>query len=90
MILANTRTKILMTTEYPQEIGELAGTKYQVESSVQHDEGETTGMGSARIQHAFKVDLNEVRKLRPGEAFLIRQQHACKLRVARVEATTGH
>jgi hypothetical protein len=73
-----------MATDYPEEVGQLAGTIYQIESSIQHDEGETTGMGSARIQHAFKVDMNEAGKLRAGEAFLIRQRHACKLRVARV------
>jgi hypothetical protein len=39
---------------------------YQLESSIQHEEGELTGLGSARVQHAFKVDMNEVANLKPG------------------------
>jgi hypothetical protein len=80
-VLANTRTKLLMATDFPEEIGELAGTYYQVESSFQHSEGDITGMGSARIQHAFKIDMNEAAQLRPGEAFLIRQRFAAKIKV---------
>jgi len=81
-ILANCVTKILMASDFPEYIAELAGTKYQVESSIQHEGGEATGMGSARIQHAFKIDMNEAAKLQTGEAFLIRQRHAVKLKVS--------
>ena len=80
-VLANTRTKLLMATDFPQEIGELAGTYYQVESSFQHSDGDITGVGSARIQHAFKIDMNEAAQLRPGEAFLIRQRYTAKIKV---------
>ena len=85
LVLANTRTKILMATDFPEDIAQLAGTKYQVEASVQHNEGEPTGMGSARIQHTFKVDMNEAAQLKAGQAFIIRQRHQCKVQVARVE-----
>lgn len=81
LVLANTRTKLLMATDYPEDVGTLAGTILQLESSVQHKEGDPTGMGSARVQHSFKVDMNEVARLQPGEAFLIRQRHAAKLKV---------
>lgn len=84
-VLANTRTKLLMASDFPEEVAKLAGTRYQVESSIQHNEGETTGMGSARIQHAFKIDMNEAGRLQPGEGFIIRQRYAAKLRMARVE-----
>ncbi len=84
LILSNTRTKILMASDYPEEVAQLAGTIYQVESSVQHDSGEATGMGSARVQHAFKVDMNEAARLQPGEGFIIRQRYAAKLRISRV------
>jgi len=80
-VLANTRTKILMGTDFPQEVAELAGTIYQVESSVQVDEGQVTGKGSARVQHQFKVDMNEAGQLKSGEAFVIRQRHAIKTRI---------
>lgn len=84
MVLANTRTKILMASDFPEEVATLAGTIYQIESSMQHEQGEATGMGSARIQHAFKVEMNEAGKLQAGEGFIIRQRHAAKLKVAQV------
>ncbi len=40
-----------------------------------------TGSGSARIQHSFKIDMNEAAKLRAGEAFVIRQRYAIKVKV---------
>ena len=83
-ILSNTTTQILMKSNFPEDIGKMAGTRYQLESSIQHDEGEATGQGSARIQHAFKVDMNEVAKMSAGEAFLIRNRYACKLKVERI------
>ena len=85
LILANTRTKILMATEYPEDVAQLAGTAYQLESSIQHEEGETTGLGSTRVQHAFKVDMNEVARLKAGQAFFIRQRNAAKIQVRQVE-----
>ena len=81
LILANTRTKLLMATDFPEEIAELAGTIQQIEASIQHEEGQATGMGSARVQHAFRVDMNEAAQLLTGEAFLIRQRRAVKLKV---------
>jgi hypothetical protein len=85
LVLANTRTKFLMTSEFPEEVAALAGTSYQLESSLQHEEGELTGLASARVQHAFKVDMNEVANLKPGQAFVIRQRHAAKIQVKRIE-----
>lgn len=84
-ILSCTRTKLLMVSDFAEEMAKLAGTKYQAESSIQHEEGAPTGMGSVRIQHAFKIDPNEVASLRPGEGFLIRQRRQAKLRTALVE-----
>ena len=84
LVLANTRTKLLMASDFPQDVAELAGTIQQIESSMQHDEGEATGMGSARKQHAFRIDMNEAARLQPGEAFLIRQRYMVKLKVKRI------
>lgn len=84
LVLANTRTKILMATDFPEEVAELAGTIYRVESSMQHEEGEVTGKGSARVQHSFKIDMNEAAKLQPGEAFVLRQRYAVKAQVRRI------
>ncbi|MEM9774968.1 MAG: hypothetical protein AAF902_10330 [Chloroflexota bacterium] len=84
LVLANTRTKILMATDFPEEVGTLAGTILQLESSMQHMDGDTTGAGSSRIQHAFKIDMNEVAALRAGEAFVIRQRRAGKVHIRRI------
>jgi len=84
LILANTRTKILMATDFPEAIAKLAGTEYQPESSYQHLEGEQTGVGTTRIQHTFKIDPNEVAKLPAGQAFIIRQREVAKFYVHRV------
>jgi len=81
LILANTRTKLLMASDFPEEVAQLAGTIYQIEASIQHEEGLATGMGSARVQHAFRVDMNEAAQLLPGETFLIRQRNAVKVRI---------
>lgn len=86
LILANTRTKLLMATDFPEEVAELAGTIYQLEASIQHTEGDLTGVGSARVQQAFRVDMNESARLQAGEAFLIRQRYAAKIKI---KQTTG-
>jgi hypothetical protein len=89
LIMANTRTKILMATDFPEEVAQLAGTMYGIEASIQHQDGEATGSGSARVQHQFRVDMNEVARLQPGEAFLIRQRYAAKFKVKPVGKITG-
>jgi hypothetical protein len=81
LILANTRTKLLLASDYPEEVAQLAGTLYQIEASLQHAEGLATGMGSARVQHAFRINMNEAAQLLPGEAFVIRQRHAVKVKI---------
>jgi len=85
LVLANTRTKLLMASDFPEDVAQLAGTVFQIEASTQIMNGDATGMGSARTQHAFKIDMNEAGKLSAGEAFLIRQRHVAKLKVRRIE-----
>lgn len=84
LILANTRSKLLLATEHPEEVAKLAGTVFQLEASLQHEEGRPTGLGTVRPQHAFRVDLNDVGRLGRGGAYLIRQRHAAKLRISPV------
>lgn len=78
-ILANTKTKILMATDFPEDVGQIAGTRQILEHSYQHDEGLVTGVGTSRLQHQHMISLNDVARLAPGEAFLIRQR--CSARV---------
>ena len=84
-ILANTRTKILMGTDYPEEIGKPGGTKFQIESGIQSNELGPTGMITSRIQHAFKVDMNYVRRFRPGQSFIIRNGYTVAIQISRVD-----
>src|SRR5690606_26182209 len=77
-------------SDFPEEVAQLAGSLYQIEASIQHEEGQATGVGSARVQHAFRVDMNEAARLLPGAALLIRQRHAVKLRVKPVDSVTVH
>ena len=83
-ILDNSGTKLLMLTELSEEMVERAGTKYHLESSVQYDETGMTGLGSARVQHTFKIDPNELGSLRAGEAFVIRKRHAVKIQISQI------
>lgn len=80
-VLANARTKILMASDFPEDVATLAGTILRAESSFQHEEGNATGMGSVRIQDSFKIDMNEAAGLPAGESFLIRQRRTAKFYV---------
>ncbi len=80
-ILTNATTKLLMRSEFPEEVAQLAGTIYQIESSLRSNEHGYTGERGDRIQHAFKIDMNEAGKLKAGEAFLIRHRHAAKVAI---------
>ncbi len=90
LILANTRTKLLMASDFPEDVASLAGTAYQIEDSLQYQEGDATGLGSARVQHAFKIDMNEVAKLTPGQAYLIRQRYAAKIQVKKISTDSNY
>jgi energy-coupling factor transporter ATP-binding protein EcfA2 len=86
-ILSNTLTKVLMGTDYPEALGMTAGTKLQVESSMQSNDQGPTGMMSGRIQHAFKVDMNTARRFQRGQSFVIRKGYAIAVQVSAVTIT---
>jgi len=81
-IVQNMDTVILHATKRPESLAALAGTRIEVQSSLQHDHGRATGVGSGRSQHVFKVDPNDVRQLRPGECFVIRGGRAARVQIA--------
>jgi type IV secretory pathway TraG/TraD family ATPase VirD4 len=84
-ILANCNTYLLMKTNFPEELTELAGTVYRIEASQQTAEGgQATGVGSARVQHQYKINPNEVPKMAPGEAFLINSRFTAKIQMKQV------
>jgi len=88
-ILGSVETIVCHRVNTPDPVIALAGTRRVVEYSTQIDEtvGQT-GAGSARLQHAFKVDPNQVRALRPGEAFIINRGRAMKARIHRAPQIT--
>jgi conjugal transfer pilus assembly protein TraD len=88
-ILGSVETVVCHRVNTPDAVIELAGTRRVVEYSTQIDElVGPTGAGSARLQHTFKVDPNQVRALRPGEAFIINRGLAMKARIHRAPQIT--
>jgi hypothetical protein len=71
-LLSSIQTKILMKTDTPEVIGELAGTYRTAHLTYQTTETDLTGLGSIRLEDQRKVDLNAVRRFPPGRAYLIR------------------
>ncbi|MBE7512744.1 MAG: type IV secretion system DNA-binding domain-containing protein [Anaerolineales bacterium] len=71
-ILSSVQTKILMKTDTPEVIGELAGTFTAPHLTYQMDEIDLTGLGSIRLEEQRKVNLNAVRRFPPGRAYVIR------------------
>lgn len=82
-ILGSAETTILHRVNTPEEIVSLAGTRRVVEFSHHYEQGTGTRDGSARLQHQFKVDPNQVRGLAAGTAWVIRRGRAMKIRVHR-------
>jgi hypothetical protein len=81
-IIQSCETVILHQTKRPESLASLAGTRREVQSSLQHEDGRATGTGSGRSQHVFTVDPNEVRRLGPGEAFVIRHGRGARVQIA--------
>ena len=73
----------------PDPIVTGAGTVRRAERSHQLDPTGATGMGSLRIQDAYRVDPNEVRYLLAGVAYVVCAGRAAKVAVARAPAGTG-
>ncbi len=78
-ILGSAETVICHRVNTPGPVIELAGTRRRIEYSTHYAPGGPTGEGSARVQHQFKVDPNDVRSLAPGQAYVINRGHAMKV-----------
>jgi hypothetical protein len=79
-LLTSAGTLILMRTNNPEEVIELAGTRRVKKSTAQVRDGEPTGMQSIQDIKEFVVDPDDVRSLEDGEAFVIRQNVAWRIR----------
>jgi hypothetical protein len=81
-ILNAAHTVLLHAVPDPEPIVKAAGTRLVVESSLQHQDGLSTDLGSSRQQHQLRADPNDVRRLREGMCFVLGNGRAQKVQVA--------
>jgi hypothetical protein len=82
-ILGSVETVICHRVNTPEDIVMLAGTRLRMEYSTHYEPGGSTGEGSARVQHQYKIDPNKVRGLPPGAAYVISRGRAMRTQVLR-------
>lgn len=82
-ITGSVETVICHRVNTPEEIAMLAGTRLRMEYSTHYGPQGSSGEGSARVQHQYKVDPNKVRGLSPGAAYIISRGRAMRAQVLR-------
>ena len=80
-IIGSSQTILLHTMTKPEELVHVAGTKRVYSTSRQLEHDSFTGLASARLQHEYRVDPNDVRQLKPGQCFAIGSGRAMKLQI---------
>jgi hypothetical protein len=80
-IIGSTKTILLHATAIPSQLVDVAGTRRVYERAHQLDQQSLTGLGSTRLQHEYRVDLDEVRRLQVGQCFAISPGQAMKLHI---------
>lgn len=88
-IKGSVETVICHRVNTPEEIVQLAGTRQRMEYSTHYAQEGSTGEGSARVQHQYKVDPNKVRSLDPGAAYIISRGRAMRAQVLRAPDVRG-
>jgi hypothetical protein len=83
-ILGSVETVICHRVNTPEDIIMLAGTRLQMEYSSHYGPEGSSGEGSARVQHQYKIDPNKVRALAPGAAYII--SRGCAMRAQVLQA----
>jgi TraM recognition site of TraD and TraG len=81
-ILNAAHTILLHAVPDPEPIVKAAGTRLVVESSLQHQDGVSTDLGSSRQQHQLRADPNHVRRLTEGMCFVLGNGKAQKVQIA--------
>ena len=81
-ILNAAHTVLLHAVPDPEPIVKAAGTRLVVESSLQHQDGVSTDLGSSRQQHQLRADPNHVRRLSEGMCFVLGNGMAQKVQIA--------
>jgi len=67
----------------PEEVVKLGGTRLRIAHTTHYTRSGNTGEGSARYEHQYKVDPNDVRALQTGYAFVISRGRALKVQMLR-------
>jgi len=80
-ILGSAETIICHRLSTPEDIVALAGTRLTPERSLAYNPDGATGDGSIRVQHQYRVDPNDVRRLPTGQAWVIARGQAMKLAI---------
>jgi conjugal transfer pilus assembly protein TraD len=88
-ILGSVETVVCHRVNTPEDLIGLAGTRSVMEFSTHFARGGSTGEGTARRRHEYKIDPNRVRGLPRGEAFLISQGRAMRARILRAPELSG-
>ncbi len=88
-ITGSVETVICHRVNTPEEIVQLAGTRQRMEYSTHYAREGSTGEGSARVQHQYKVDPNKVRGLEPGAAYIISRGRAMRAQVLQAPNLRG-
>jgi len=88
-ITGSVETVIAHRVNTPEEIVQLAGTRLRMEYSTHYGTEGSTGEGSARVQHQYKVDPNKVRGLEPGAAYIISRGRAMRAQVLQAPDLRG-
>lgn len=88
-ILGSVETVICHRVNTPEDIVMLAGTRLRMEYSSHYGPEGSSGEGSARVQHQYKIDPNKVRALAPGAAYVISRGRAMRTQVLQAPDIRG-
>jgi Cdc6-like AAA superfamily ATPase len=81
-LIGSAQTILLHRMATPEQFVQAGGTR-RVPFETRQLEGDAfTGLGSARVEHEYRVDPNEVRRLEPGQCFAVGSGRAAKLQIA--------
>lgn len=86
-IVGSTATILLHASPMPEEIVRIGGSRRAYSTSHQLEDGAATGLGSARLQHEYRVNPNDVRRLDVGQCYAISAGRAAKLQIAPAPTT---
>ena len=81
-IIGSAQTILLHQMATPEQFVKAGGTRRTHHTSRQLDGDDFTGRGSTRVEDEFRVDPNEVRRLKAGQCFAIGSGQAMKLQIA--------